>query len=157
MDALNLHVVRDRHWYFVPCSATHDSAKVSCRKNRQRFATRSHQFSPICLPFLSDDVCLQRFEDGLEWLCEELEVPKELEVQHPNVMALAFPCFQQASESEAQEPRSAGATQSAASAKNSADLVASAVPAEGKTTDSDPEAASRSESKSTEGKFADAV
>ena len=28
VDALNLHAVRDRHWYFISCSATKDSSKV---------------------------------------------------------------------------------------------------------------------------------
>jgi hypothetical protein len=28
VNALSLHVVRDRHWYFVACSATNDSTKA---------------------------------------------------------------------------------------------------------------------------------
>ncbi len=36
----------------------------------------------------------QNFNDALDWLCQELEIPAELQVQHANFIASAFPCSQ---------------------------------------------------------------
>ena len=92
--------------------------------------TRAFAHSSALVVFV---LARQNFDDALEWLCEELGFPEELEVQHPNFLASAFPCFQTAEADDdsarpqtiaSSEPAARGAAEAEAEAKTTGGAAA---------------------------------